>query len=236
MNLLRGSDTFSCSDGFAMASYVSRPAQAGSFPALILVYEAFGMNAEMRRLADEIAASGYVVMIPDLLSRGTWFACIRKLMGDLKRGHGRGIQDLIDARNWLGCLPCVEPERVGIMGLCMGGGFAMLLAKMGLFRVAAPFYGEVPTQLDGACPIVASYGARDKMTIGHGQHLLAEVERLNIPHDVKFYPDAGHSFMNKPANRFIAIVGPWLPPHAGFNHDAASDAMQRLISFLAKHL
>lgn len=236
MKLFRYSDSFTCSDGFAMPSYISRPAKGSPFPSLVLVYEAFGMNAEMKRLADEIASAGYVVMIPDLLSRGSWFACIRKLMSDLKQGHGRGIQDLIETRNWLDQQQFVETGRVGVMGLCMGGGFALLLAKTGLFRVSAPFYGQVPDQMDGACPIVGSYGARDKLTIKHARRLVAEVERLNIPNDIKFYPGAGHSFMNKPANRFIELIGPWLPPHAGFNADAAADSMKRLIHFMGNHL
>jgi carboxymethylenebutenolidase len=236
MKLLRSSDSFTCSDGFAMPCYISRPEERSPLPGLIIIYEAFGMNAEMERLADEIASAGYVVMIPDLLSRGRWFDCIRKLMGDLKRGHGGGLQDLLEARNWLAQQPFVAAGRVGVMGLCMGGGFALLLAKTGLFRVSAPFYGQVPEHLDGACPIVASYGARDKLTIDHARRLIAEAERLNIPHDIKIYPGAGHSFMNKPANRFMALVGPWLPPHAGFDPEAASDAMKRLINFLGAHL
>lgn len=219
-----------------MPSYISRPMETPLCPSIILVYEAFGMNAEMKRLADEIAAAGYVVMIPDLLSRGRWFDCIRKLMSDLKHGHGRGVLDLIEARDWLTQQQFVEKGRVGIMGLCMGGGFALLLAKTGLFRVSAPFYGQVPDQLDGACPIVGSYGVRDKLTIKHAKRLIAEVDRLNIPNDIKLYPEAGHGFMNKPANRFIGFVGPWLPPHAGYNAAAATDAMKRLIGFLGKHL
>lgn len=45
------------------------------------------------------------------------------------------------------------------MGLCMGGGFALLRGKTGLFRVSAPFYGQVPLSMEGSCPVVASYGA-----------------------------------------------------------------------------
>lgn len=65
---------------------------------------------------------------------------------------------------------------------------------------------------------------------------MEEVERLNIPNNIKFYSGAGHSFMNKPANRFMALVGPLLPPHAVFNSEAAADAMKRLIRFLGIHL
>ncbi|MEK7736217.1 MAG: dienelactone hydrolase family protein, partial [Pseudomonadota bacterium] len=195
-----------------------------------------GINSEMQRLADEIAIEGYAVMIPDLLSRGSWFSCMRRLMRDLKRGEGQGVDDLIEARNWLAGQTYLSEGRVAVMGLCMGGGFALLLAKSGLFRVSAQFYGKVPGNLDGACPIVASYGARDQLTLPDARRLVQEIERLNIPGDLKIYPDAGHSFMNKAPNRAMKLLGRLLPAHAAYNPEAAADATKRLIAFLQKHL
>ena len=165
VQLTRSYEHFECGGGFAMKSYISRPRSLGQLPGIVFIYEPFGINSEMQRLADEIASEGYAVMIPDLLSRGSWFSCMRSLMQDLKRGKGRGVDDLIEARNWLAGQTYLAEGRIAVMGLCMGGGFALLLAKSGLFRVSAPFYGKVPENLDGACPIVASYGARDRLTM-----------------------------------------------------------------------
>ena len=85
-------ETFTCSDGFAMPAYLSRPA-SGKFPGLLFIFEMFGITNEMERVANEFASAGYAVMMPDLFSRGSWFSCIRKFMNDIKTGQGRSVQD-----------------------------------------------------------------------------------------------------------------------------------------------
>lgn len=77
--LIRTEEKFSCGDGFLMNAYLSRPANASRVPRLLFVYEIFGMNQEMKRLADELAAEGYAVMVPDLFNRGSWFSCVKNL-------------------------------------------------------------------------------------------------------------------------------------------------------------
>ena len=56
--------TFVCPDGFEMQAYVARPDRSGTWPGVLFVYEPFGINEEMQRVASELAAEGYVVMIP----------------------------------------------------------------------------------------------------------------------------------------------------------------------------
>ena len=225
-----------CRDGFAMPSLLLTPRGHPPCPGLLFIAEPFGINAEMKRVAGEIATAGYAVLIPDLFKRGSWFACVRALMADLKRGQGRSVDDLLDAREWLVSRPEVLPDRVAVMGLCMGGGFALILGKTGLFRVSAPFYGQTPDDLTGTCPVVASFGARDRMIRPHADRLTTELARLDVPHDIKTYPGAGHSFMTRPPNLALALLGPILPVRAGYEPKAASDATQRVLSFLSKHV
>jgi carboxymethylenebutenolidase len=232
--VMRFQTRFSCPDGFEMSAYVSRPATDGKVPGVVFIYEVFGMNAEMRRVADELADEGYAVMLPDLFDRGSWFGCVRRIFKDLKAGEGRSVQDLVAARRWLAEQDYVDPDKIAVMGLCMGGGFALLLGKSGLFKVSAPFYGEVPNSLQGLCPVVASYGGRDKMLREDAKRLERELPSLGIPYDMKVYPDAGHSFMNRPPNGFLALLGGLMG--AGYRQDAAADAKQRLLRFLKEHL
>lgn len=234
MDLIRNREKFPCSDGFSMSAYISRPNTATRLPGILFIYEAFGMNDEMIRIADELAAEGYVVLLPDLFERGSWFSCVRQAMKDLKAGSGQGVQDLIQARNWLAQQDYVAPEKLAVMGLCMGGGFALLLGKTGLFQVSAPFYGQAPENLNGICPVVASYGGRDKMLVKDVKKLEHDLPALGIPYDLKVYPQAGHSFMNRPANGFVRLLGGMMG--AGYDPAAAADAKQRLIRFLAEHL
>jgi carboxymethylenebutenolidase len=232
--LNRSREHFSCSDGFSMPAYVSRSGASLRVPGVLLIYEIFGMKDEMMRIADELAAEQYAVMIPDIFNRGSWLSCVRKVMSELKSGTGQGIQDLIDARNWLAKQYYVDSGRVAVMGLCMGGGFALLLGKTGLFRVSAPFYGQVPPSLEGSCPVVASYGAKDWL-LADAERLKKDLDARQIPHDMKVYPDAGHGFMNRPANGFVKIIGK-LNGRMGYQPAAAADAKRRLIAFLREHL
>jgi carboxymethylenebutenolidase len=233
--LTKTHEAFSCYDGFTMPVYVSRP-QKSRLPGLVFIYEIFGATDEMRRVADDFAESGYAVAMPDLFSRGTWFSCVRQFMNDIKTGQGRSVQDLLNARQWLSTREFTDPGRIAVIGFCMGGGFALILAKTGLFRVAAPFYGKAPDRLDGACPIVASYGAGDKATAPEIEKIKSEVGRLHIPNDLKLYPNAGHSFMNRAPNALLGFLSSISPIHGGYNPAVAGDAKDRVLTFLKAHV
>jgi len=219
-----------------MPAYLTRPPGSERLPALVSVFEIFGFTEEMKRVADEFAAAGYVVLLPNLFSRGSWFSCVRSVMKDLHRGKGQGVDDILSARQWLTQSPFADPAHIGIIGFCMGGGFALLLSKTGLFQVAAPFYGQAPPSLEGACPIVASYGARDKITAPEAAKIAAETKRLHIPSNIKVYPQAGHSFMNKPPHPLIGLIAGILPIHAQYDPLVALDAKNRVVAFLEEHL
>jgi len=234
--LIRSNLLIPCTDGFEITGYLTRPDSCQRLPALVFVFEAFGFTAEMKRVADDFAAAGYVVLMPNLFSRGGWLSCIRSVMKDLHRGEGQGVQDIISARQWLVQCPFADPTHIGIIGFCMGGGFALLLANKGLFQVAAPFYGPAPERLDGACPIVASYGARDRLMAPEAAKIMAETKRLNIPSDVKIYPEAGHSFMNKAPNPMIGLIARLSPMHCKYDPVVAEDAKNRVVAFLKEHI
>lgn len=131
--------------------------------------------------------------------------------------------------------------RVGLLGFCMGGGFALAGASGRHFDVVSANYGRLPSDLDAAptdaCPVVGSYGARDRSLRGAPEKLEAALTAAGIPHDIKEYPTAGHAFLND------AETGPWpLRPvlrrfvGAGPDPVAAADAWQRIERFFAEHL
>lgn len=235
-NLIRTTELIPVKDEKNIPAYLTRPENPRPRPALVFIFEIFGATREMKRLADEFAAEGYAVLMPDLFSRGNWFSCVRSVMQDLRSGAGQGIDDILAARAWLAQSSFADPEHIGIIGFCMGGAFALLLSKTGLFRVAAPFYGRAPERLDGACPIVAAYGARDKLTAHYFDTISAETRRLNIPNDLKLYPEAGHSFMNRAPNAVLGLLGRLSPLNASYDPAVAADAKNRVVAFLRRHL
>jgi carboxymethylenebutenolidase len=76
--------SFQCDDGFKMGGVLVRPETHSQkrWPGLLMITEPFGINDEMRRLAAAFAAAGYVVLVPDLVSRKPWLWCLRQLMRD----------------------------------------------------------------------------------------------------------------------------------------------------------
>ena len=226
---------FPTSDG-TMPAVLTLPDEAeGPVPGLLMIYEIFGMSDEMRRVARDLAAEGYAVLIPDLFARGRVRAlCVAATMRTMVTGSGAAMDDLEAARRWLVERPEVDGTRLGTIGFCMGGSFALLLARTGLYKVSAPFYGR-PPDLPRSCPVVASFGGRDLGMRGAPEKLTADLEAAGVPHDIKVYPDAGHSFFTRTPGLTGQLVRR-LPIHAEYHEASAQDAHRRVVAFFREHL
>lgn len=231
--------TFPCDDGHAMRGVLTIPdATSGRRrPALVMIYELFGMSDEMKRVARDLADEGYVVLIPDLFDRrGPKPICVARTVKASASGSGQAIDDLEAARRWLAERPDVDEERMGVIGFCMGGGFALTLAMNGKYKVAAPFYGSAHATMPQSCPVVASYGARDPRFASFAPTLRKNLEALGVPHDVKVYPDAGHSFYTRTPRGVLGFLGRIGPLHAEHHPESARDAHARVVAFFREHL
>lgn len=229
---------FPCGDGFSMPGVLTTPTieRSGPRPGLLLIYEALGMNDEMARVARELSDEGWTVLIPDLFARGRKPLCVARCLRAMRTGEGGALDDLESARGWLAELPEVDAARIGVVGLCMGGGFALLLAMTGRYRASAPFYGQVPKKMPTSCPVVGSYGAKDVTLRRAPAALERNLQLLGVPHDVKTYPEVGHSFYTRPHNRVLEMVGPYTPFHLGYDEPTAKDAYERVVAFFRQHL
>ena len=121
----------------------------------------------------------------------------------------------------------------------MGGGFCIQLAPSGMFDAAAPNYSLMPKNvaaLEQACPVVASFGAKDRVVArGTAAQLEAVLAQGDVPRDIKEYPDVGHSFMNDwgtpaPVRMVERIAG------MAYSAPEAEDAWQRIVAFFSEHL
>src|SRR4051794_1202184 len=162
------------------------PVGEGPWPGVVVIHEAFGLNDDIREHATRIAAGGYVAIAPDLFRGRGALRCLLGSFRALQAQRGQQFDDIDAVRRLLAAREdCTG--RVGIIGFCMGGGFALLCAARG-FDVSAPNYARLPKDdaaLSGACPIVASYGGRDRTLRDAAAKLSTALERVGVEHDVK---------------------------------------------------
>jgi carboxymethylenebutenolidase len=206
---------------------------------VIVIHEIFGLNDDIRRITGKVAELGYVALAPDLYDGpGSRFICIARTLMTLSRGEGAAYKDLDAARRYLQQQPGVDSTRIGVIGFCMGGGFALMYAARAPIGVAATFYGDVPKatdQLRGVCPVLGGYGEHDRIFASQGRRLEKLLGELGVDHDVKIYPDAGHSFMSQNTG-ILATIGKFTPMKAQYNPEAAEDSWKRIEAFFRRHL
>ncbi len=183
----------------SMPVYVGRPEGEGPFPGVVVIHDALGMSSDLRNQVAWLAGRGFLAAGPDLYYWGRKSRCVLSVIRDAMRGSGDAFDDLEAVRNRLVDDPTCS-GAIGVVGFCMGGGFAVLLATSGRYQAAGVNYGGLPKDpegfLRGACPVVASYGANDRSLRGAGPKLASALTANGVANDVKTYPDAGHGFLN----------------------------------------
>lgn len=221
-----------------IAGYVSRPTGDGPWPAVVVMSEVWGVNDDIRRIADRFAANGYLAMAPDLVEGGR-LSCMARAMAQLARGEGPLVSLAGEVVDLVAARPDCADGRVGVAGFCLGGGYAFLLGLTGKVRAVAPFYGRPPSpveRLGSSCPVVASFGGRDPMTRRSAEPVRAALAAAGVPHDVKVYPDSGHSFMNDAADHPVVTALGRFTGMAGFNPADSEDGWRRMLGFFAEHV
>lgn len=236
-------------DGSPMRLYVGMPSLGRAFPAVIVIHHGPGVDKFVEDRVESLAQQGYLALAPDLYHRQTNAAASRSSAaahvsedGDPLTRIGRlrdpeVISDVNAAVNYARRLKDTQLGDVGIIGFCMGGRVAYLMAaSKPVFKAAAVFYGgdimkawgKGPTPFELTpyihCPLAGFFGAEDaNPSPADVDKIAAQLDRYRKPYEFHRYPGAGHAFAN--------FTNP-----ASYREGPARDAWDMLIPFLQRNL
>jgi carboxymethylenebutenolidase len=194
-------------DGSTMNAHVARPSHGGKYPGIIVLQEAFGVNAHIRDVTGRFAKMGLVAIAPELFHRTAAgfdapysdFAATVPHMKAMT--HEGNIEDARSAYEFLRNDPGVQPDRIASIGFCMGGRVSFLACATLPLQAAVSFYGGgispalLPRIPQLNAPILFCWGGKDKH-IGKDQtqRIAEECNRAGKPFVNVDFSDADHGF------------------------------------------
>jgi carboxymethylenebutenolidase len=214
-----------------MPVYLIAPQRQKPGPAILLLFHRDGIDPFTKGIATRLAALDYLVAVPDLYHRSAKLP-LRERKAMLR--DREIVADVAAVADDLCTRGDVDPERIFVMGHCMGGRVALLAAgRLPRFRGAIVYYGgsvergwgEGPTPFETlqqiGCPVIGFFGGRDTHPSPEDvDRIDAELSAHGVAHVFHRYPDAGHGFQN--------------PAHdTPQDRAAAEDAWEKTLSFLA---
>ena len=197
--------------GSEMDMYAALPDGPGPHPAVVIAFHVGGLDEFDRKMADQLAESGFVAVVPDLFHRFPQSVMDGPRLDRL--GHLQDpdiIADMNAAVDFLAGNSSIDSNRLGVTGFCMGGRIAWLMAASNpIFKCTAPFYGgnimgnwgpgETPFSMANNinCPMLFHFGAEDgNPSVADRDIFDAELTRLGKDFEFHTYDGAGHAFMD----------------------------------------
>ncbi len=238
MDVTRAMVQLDTSDG-KMEACVAKPKDGGSYPGIVVLMEAFGLNDHIKQVTERVAREGYIAIAPDLYHRESErivpYSQLPKAVELMNRlQDARVMEDVGATISYLRSQNNLKPGAVGVTGFCMGGRFTYLAAAHchNDVKAAVAFYGggipmgkPSPLSRTGeiACPIYLFFGGKDPLI---PQEHVAAIHKALTEHKINFqmktYPEATHGF--------------FCDDRVSYQEASAKDAWENFTSFFARHL
>ena len=169
-------------------------APAAPKAAIVVCHEIFGRAPEIERVCLRLAEAGFAALMPDLFGDRSKPLCIARALGQIARGEGEFIDVIVSAADVVAAESGVDRARVGVIGFCLGGGFALATGKV--FKATSTNYGDLPPVevMKGIGPTIGCYGSMDRVYGKAGTELSKRLTVLDVPHEVHSF-EAGHAFL-----------------------------------------
>jgi carboxymethylenebutenolidase len=215
--------------------FVVYPEVKNQATVIVMIHEIFGLSDWAREMADELAAQGYLVVAPDLLSGAapngggsdafTNQSAVIKAVSGLPADQVTG--DLNTAVDYAAKIPAAD-GKVVVAGFCWGGGQSFRLAATSkAVKAAFVFYGPPPKPEDAAnisCPVYGFYGGNDQRITATVPKMVEAMKAAGKQYDPVIYDGAGHGFMRAGE----------APDASEANKKARDAAFQRWLELLKK--
>jgi carboxymethylenebutenolidase len=196
--------TYPGSDGQPLHAYLARPSATGPTPAILLIHEFFGLNADIVQKADLLAEQGYTVLAVDAYRGKTTRQLLRAIWLVMTTSQKEIDADFDAGFEYLAQLPEVDPARIGVVGFCFGGTQALRLGTRNPDLAAnVIFYGSGlvtdPDQLGvlGANgPVLGIFGEQDRsIPLEKVFDFEQALQDRGTLYRVSIYPGVGHAFV-----------------------------------------
>jgi carboxymethylenebutenolidase len=219
-------------DGKSVNGYLAEPAGGGKAPAVVVIQEWWGLNDQIRGVADKLAKAGYRALVPDLYRGKT--AVEAKEANHLMTGLNFGDAAGQDIRGAVQYLKKSGSAKAGVTGFCMGGALTVLSAvNVPEMDAGVIWYGYPPLEYVDAskikAPLMGHWATQDQaFAIGGVDELEKKLRAANVKYEFHRY-NAKHAFANETADQKKLDMLKYDPK-------AAEQAWQRTMEFFAKNL
>ena len=219
-------------DGQSVNGYLAEPAKGANAPGMVVIQEWWGLNDQIRGVADKLAAAGFRALVPDLYRGKVALAAneAEHLMTNLNFGDAAGQ----DVRGAVQHLKSSGSARVGVTGFCMGGALTLLAAvNVPEADAGVVWYGYPPLEYVDASkirvPLMAHWAKGDvPFPIAKVDELEKKLRDAMVRFEFHRY-DTKHAFANETADsKNLPIIK--------YDPAAAKLAWSRTMEFLGKHL
>lgn len=224
--------SFNRPDGKTVAGYLAEPAHPAGAPAIVVIQEWWGLNAQIRGVADRLAIAGYIALVPDLYRGKATVEAeeAHHLMTCLNFGDAAS-QDIRGAVQYLK----TRSTKVGVTGFCMGGALTLLSVCMAPeIDAAVVWYGCPPLQYVDATkikvPLQGHWATQDEFfPVATIDALQDKLRAAGVAFDFHRYL-AHHAFANETA------VGPGRIPATQYDPVWSQQAWDRTFKFFGRWL